>query len=86
MSRNKRRHWDQPASFNRSFIYLLIANKFGVPETVRDRRVLLHIHRQIQEVLVFAAHLKQKQRANAQGHMVCRYDNGINDEQSGKLR
>lgn len=38
----------------------LHAYEHSVPETVSDGGVLLHIHRQIQEVLVFTAHLQHK--------------------------
>lgn len=31
-----------------------------LPEAVRDGGVLLHVHRQIQEVLVFTAHLQME--------------------------
>lgn len=49
----------QPTSWVTPFLPLTFTLRSnGVPETVSDGGVLLHVHRQIQEVLVFTAHLQ----------------------------
>lgn len=42
-----------------------------LPETVCDGGVLLHVHRQIQEVLIFTAHLQCMERSLFMTHFVC---------------